>query len=82
MHLVQHYAQSFKSIAFALMAVVALTVFSIEPVMAQTAALDASVGTEYLETNAATNMALVAVVLFTLAGLAMAIKWVKATFFG
>ncbi len=46
------------------------------------AALDVSQGTSYLQTNASTNMSTIAVVLFILAGLAMAIVWVKATFFG
>jgi len=46
------------------------------------APLDVSTGTQYLQDNASGNMSKVALVLFVLAGLGMAIVWVKATFFG
>lgn len=56
---------------------------AVSPVTAQAAiaALDVTAGTTYLETNASTNMTAIAEVLFSLAGLAVAIRWVKATFF-
>ncbi len=47
-----------------------------------TPALDVTPATAYLNTNAGNNMNLVAIVVFGLAALAMAITWVKATFFG
>lgn len=45
-------------------------------------ALDVTDATTYLETNAGGGIAAIGVVMLTLAGLAVAIKWVKATFFG
>jgi hypothetical protein len=45
-------------------------------------ALDVTDATTYLETNAGGGIAEIGVVMLTLAGLAVAIKWVKATFFG
>lgn len=45
-------------------------------------ALDVTSATGYLETNAGGGIAAIGVVMLTLAGLAVAIKWVKATFFG
>lgn len=45
-------------------------------------ALDVTAATSYLETNAGGGIAAIGVVMLTLAGLAVAIKWVKATFFG
>ncbi|WP_428384188.1 hypothetical protein [Nevskia ramosa] len=70
--------------AASLMALALALTFSLMPpeAAAQVAALDASTAISYLEDNASTNMTQVGVVVFTLAGLAMAITWVKATFFG
>jgi len=53
-------------------------------VMAQAtpAALSVSDATTYLQTNAQTNMTTVGGVMFVLAGIAVAITWVKAQFFG
>lgn len=45
-------------------------------------AVDSSAGTDYLEANVGPAMIAISVVLFSLAGIAMGIKWVKATFFG
>lgn len=45
-------------------------------------ALEVTSATSYLETNAGGGIAAIGVVMLTLAGLAVAIKWVKATFFG
>lgn len=45
-------------------------------------ALDVTDAVTYLETNAGGGMAEIGVVVLALAGLAMAISWVKATFFG
>lgn len=64
-----------------LVAVLSLGFVSAEA-LAVVPALDASTAVAYLEDNAGTNMSEVGVVVFTLAGLAMAITWVKATFFG
>lgn len=65
---------------FAALCAVAVMVVPMES-HAAIAALDVSAATTYLEDNASTNMTDIAQVLFGLAGLAVAIRWVKATFF-
>lgn len=51
-------------------------------VQAAVPALDTTAAVTYLETNAGGGMNAIGVVVLSLAGLAMAISWVKATFFG
>lgn len=45
-------------------------------------ALDPATAVTYLETNAGGGMAEIGLAVITLAALAMAITWIKATFFG
>ncbi|WP_281783647.1 hypothetical protein [Sinimarinibacterium flocculans] len=52
------------------------------PTWAQVGALDASAAATYLEDNAGGAMLLIGAAVLTLAGLGVAIKWTKATFFG
>ena len=63
-----------------LLAVVTLLAFT-GPASAEIAALDVSTANTYLETNASTNMTLIGTTLFGLSGLAVSIRWIKATFF-
>lgn len=45
-------------------------------------ALDPAAAVTYLETNAGGGIAAVGLAVITLAALAMAVSWIKATFFG
>lgn len=69
-----------KNAVLVLAAVSPMLIYSTES-LAAIADLDVSAGATYLETNASDNMSNIATVLFSLAGLAVAIRWVKATFF-
>lgn len=51
-------------------------------VQAAVPALDVTDAVTYLETNAGGGMAEVGGIVLLLAGLAMAVTWIKATFFG
>lgn len=65
-------------------AVLAAAAVSAVPMIAsaQVAAIDYGDALTYLETNAGGGMVAIGAVILTLAGLGVAIKWVKATFFG
>jgi len=63
-----------------ILAVVALIVPAVS--FAAVPALDTAAATTYLETNAGGAIVAIGLVMLTLAGLAVAVKWAKATFFG
>ena len=73
-----------RGVGLALTFVVALAaaMFMAEPSMAAVPALDVSDAVTYLETNAGGGISAVGIAVLSLAGLAMAISWIKATFFG
>ena len=66
---------------FAAVAVAVMSMLFVPAASAQVGAIDVSTATTYLEDNVAPAMLAIAGVVFTLAALAMGIRWVKATFF-
>lgn len=71
-----------KVLKAALLSVCASLMSVATPVMAAVPAFDAAAANTYLESNAGAGIALVGLTIVTLAALAIAIKWIKATFFG